>query len=117
MMRNDNNEFEEGMANVLATLVFMSSREEDMRGPVYYVSDYHGAGYVDADDFAHVVGILRYAGVDDPENALLAWSNTRDGDPRAFMLVRDGDAAGLAALAEKAVETNDGDTAVYWTEL
>ena len=117
MMCNDENEFEGGMADMLATLVFMSRREEYMRGPVYYVSDFHGAGYVDADDFARVVRILRYEGVDDPENALLAWANTRDGDPRAFMLVRDSDAAGLAALAEKAVETNDGDTAVYWTEL
>lgn len=117
MMNNDAYDFDQGMADMLATLVFMSRDEEDMRGPVYYVSDYHGAGYVGADDFARAVGILWYAGIVDPADALIAWANTPAGDPRAFMLVRDGDAAGLEALAEKAVETNDGDTAVFWTEL
>lgn len=117
MMTNNEYDFEQGMAKMLATLVYMSRDEEDMHGPVYYVSDYHGAGYIDADDFSRAVGILWHAGIVNPRDALIAWANTPDGDPRAFMLARDGDADGLEALAEKAVETNSGDTAVFWTEL
>lgn len=117
MMTNDMHDFDQGMEDMLATLVYMSHSEEDMHGPVYYVSSWRGAGYVDESKFDTAVDILRFAGIDKPEDALVAWANTLDGDPRAFMLVRDGDAAGLAALAEKAVEANDGDTAVYWTEL
>lgn len=117
MMYNDAYDFDQGMSDMLSTLVFMSHPEEDMRGPVYYVSNWRGAGYVDAAEFDHAVNILRFAGIDNPEDALIAWANTPAGDPRAFTLVRDGDAAGLEALAEKAVETNEGETAVYWTEL
>lgn len=117
MMYNDAYDFDQGMSDMLSTLVFMSHPEEDMRGPVYYVSNWRGAGYVDEAEFDHAVNILRFAGIDSPEDALIAWANTLAGDPRAFLLVRDGDAAGLEALAEKAVETNDGETAVYWTEL
>lgn len=117
MMTTDEYDFDQGMATMLETLVFMSHPEEDMRGPVYYVSSWRGAGYVDESEFDHAVDILRFAGIENPEDALIAWANTPDWDKRAFMLVRDGDAAGLADLAEKAVEANDGDTAVYWTEL
>lgn len=117
MMINDRHDFDQGMEDMLATLVSMSRDEADMHGPVYYVSSWRGAGYVDEAEFDRAVDILRFAGIDNPEDALIAWANTPDGDPRAFMLVRDGDAAGLEALAEKAVEANDGDTAVYWTEL